>query len=81
MTPDIESSEKISYLTNEELWLKNSEIYDDLRDEPKKDLYKNYKLELDWARILLFGYFHLASLYGAYLLFTSAKWQTILFGK
>lgn len=39
------------------------------------------KLKLVWRNIILFGYLHLAALYGAWLIFTSAKWQTILLGK
>lgn len=39
------------------------------------------KLKLVWRNIIAFGYLHMAALYGAYLMFTSAKWQTIGFGK
>lgn len=39
------------------------------------------KLKLVWRNIILFGYLHLAALYGAWLIFTSAKWQTIVLGK
>lgn len=39
------------------------------------------KLKLVWRNIIAFGYLHLAAVYGAYLMFTSAKWQTIAFGK
>ncbi|EDW84990.1 desaturase 1, isoform B [Drosophila willistoni] len=35
------------------------------------------KLKLVWRNIIAFGYLHLAALYGAWLIFTSAKWQTI----
>lgn len=37
------------------------------------------KLKLVWRNIIAFGYLHLAALYGAWLLLTSAKWQTIGF--
>ncbi|KAH8247057.1 hypothetical protein KR032_008292 [Drosophila birchii] len=37
------------------------------------------RLKLVWRNIIAFGYLHLAALYGAYLLVTSAKWQTIAF--
>lgn len=37
------------------------------------------KLKWVWRNIVLFGYLHLAAVYGGWLLFTSAKWQTILF--
>lgn len=39
------------------------------------------KLQLVWRNIILFAYVHLAAVYGAYLLFTSARLYTILFGK
>uniref|UniRef100_A0A1B0C1T4 Uncharacterized protein n=1 Tax=Glossina palpalis gambiensis TaxID=67801 RepID=A0A1B0C1T4_9MUSC len=37
------------------------------------------KLKLVWRNIVAFGYLHVAALYGAYLMFTSAKWQTMVF--
>ncbi|XP_017076813.2 acyl-CoA Delta12-desaturase-like [Drosophila eugracilis] len=37
------------------------------------------RLKLVWRNIIAFGYLHLAALYGAYLMFTSAKWQTVVF--
>lgn len=39
------------------------------------------KIKLVWRNIILFGYVHLAALYGAYLILTSAKVFTSLFGK
>ncbi|EDW16357.1 acyl-CoA Delta-9 desaturase [Drosophila mojavensis] len=36
------------------------------------------KLKLVWRNIIAFGYLHLAAVYGAWLIFTSAKWQTIV---
>ncbi|KAH8346983.1 acyl-CoA Delta-9 desaturase [Drosophila kikkawai] len=35
------------------------------------------RLKLVWRNIIAFGYLHLAALYGAYLMVTSAKWPTI----
>lgn len=37
-------------------------------------------LKLVWRNIILFGYLHLAALYGAWLCLTSAKWLTVFFG-
>ncbi|KAH8294978.1 hypothetical protein KR018_004870 [Drosophila ironensis] len=37
------------------------------------------RLKLVWRNIIAFGYLHLAALYGAYLMITSAKWPTIAF--
>ncbi|XP_037730458.1 acyl-CoA Delta(11) desaturase [Drosophila subpulchrella] len=34
------------------------------------------RLKLVWRNIIAFAYLHLAALYGAYLMVTSAKWQT-----
>lgn len=39
------------------------------------------KLKLVWRNILIFGYVHLAAVYGAYLMITSARVYTGLFGK
>lgn len=39
------------------------------------------KYEIIYANLLTFGYWHIAGLYGLYLCFTSAKWQTIVLGK
>ncbi|EDV49358.1 acyl-CoA Delta(11) desaturase [Drosophila erecta] len=36
------------------------------------------RLKLVWRNIIAFGYLHLAAVYGAYLMFTSAKWQTVI---
>lgn len=37
------------------------------------------RLQLVWRNILLFGYLHLAALYGGWLFLTSAKWPTVFF--
>ncbi|XP_017300930.2 acyl-CoA Delta(11) desaturase-like [Diaphorina citri] len=42
---------------------------------------KEYRIVPVWRNIVLFAYLHLAALYGAYLIFTSAKLQTTIFGK
>lgn len=38
-------------------------------------------LQLVWRNIIIFVYVHLAAVYGAYLLFTSAKLYTVIFGE
>ncbi|XP_034657267.1 acyl-CoA Delta(11) desaturase [Drosophila subobscura] len=38
----------------------------------------NHKLELAWLNITLFTILHVSSVYGLWLLFTAAKWQTFL---
>lgn len=38
------------------------------------------RLKLVWRNILLFGYLHLAALYGAWLCLSSAKLLTVFFG-
>ncbi|TMW54346.1 hypothetical protein DOY81_000619 [Sarcophaga bullata] len=50
-----------------------------VKDIEKLKKAEKRKLKLVWRNIIAFGYLHLAALYGAYLLFTSAKWQTIAF--
>lgn len=37
-------------------------------------------LKLVWKNILIFGYVHLAAVYGAYLILVSAKFYTSIFG-
>lgn len=39
------------------------------------------KYKLVWRNIILFAYLHLAALYGAWLMLSSAKWSTGIFGK
>lgn len=39
------------------------------------------KITLVWRNILIFGYVHLAAVYGAYLMLTSARIYTGIFGK
>lgn len=39
------------------------------------------KHELVWFNILWFLFLHISSVYGLYLVFTSAKWQTNVFGE
>ena len=42
---------------------------------------EKYETVLVWRNILAFAYVHLAAVWGAYLLLTSAKWQTAAFGE
>jgi len=44
---------------------------------PKEES-KVYKREIVWRNVVIFVYLHLAALYGLYLGFSSAKWQTSL---
>nr|BAF69118.1 delta9-acyl-CoA desaturase [Delia antiqua] len=50
-----------------------------VKDIEKLKKAEKRKLKLVWRNIIAFGYLHAAALYGAYLIFTSAKWQTIAF--
>lgn len=38
-------------------------------------------VKIVWRNVILFAYLHLASLYAIYRMFTSAKWQTNIFGE
>lgn len=49
--------------------------------ETLRSVKEPYKLELFWPHIIFFTILHISSVYGAYLLFTSAKSLTALFGK
>lgn len=52
-----------------------------VKDIEKLKKAEKRKLKLVWRNIIAFGYLHMAALYGAWLMITSAKWQTIAFGK
>lgn len=39
------------------------------------------KYEVVYFNLLTFGFAHLSSVYGLYLIFTAAKWQTNVFSK
>jgi stearoyl-CoA desaturase (delta-9 desaturase) len=38
------------------------------------------RMKLVWRNIILFAYLHLAAIYGLWLMLTSAKWSTGIFG-
>ncbi|XP_011151497.2 acyl-CoA Delta(11) desaturase [Harpegnathos saltator] len=38
-----------------------------------------YVSRIVWRNVVIFSYLHIASLYGIYLAFTSAKWATVIF--
>lgn len=50
-----------------------------LKDIGKLKKAEKRKLKLVWRNIIAFTYLHLAALYGAWLMFTSAKWPTMAF--
>lgn len=55
-------------------------------DEKSNDTVKTVTEEkvptvIVWRNVILFAYLHLASLYAVYLMFTSAMWQTNVFGE
>lgn len=47
----------------------------------KKYESKPYKVQIVWRNVILFVYLHAAALYGAYLMFTSAKILTSIWGE
>lgn len=49
-----------------------------VKDSPKKEV--KYTRQLVWRNLIIFAYLHLGALYGLYLIFTSAKLATTLFG-
>jgi hypothetical protein len=42
---------------------------------------KQYKWNIRWRNVIAFIYLHVFSLYGIYLMFTAAKYQTIIWSK
>jgi len=49
------------------------DLIDRNKDRPK------YKLQIVWRNVVIMSFLHLSALYGIYLCFVSAKWQTIAF--
>lgn len=48
--------------------------------DPKKEVTNdNYKLEIVWSNVIYMGMLHILGLYGFFLMFTEAKWQTNVF--
>lgn len=56
------------------------ETTDDGLDKNVMEL-KHAKIEVIWVQLVVFIYAHFAAVYGAYLMVTSARVYTILFGK
>lgn len=48
---------------------------------PVKGYASRRRLRLVWRNIILFAYLHTAAIYGLWLMLTSAKWTTGVFGK
>jgi hypothetical protein len=42
---------------------------------------QQYKLDIRWRNVIAFLYLHVFTLYGLYLMFTAAKYQTIIWSK
>jgi len=42
---------------------------------------KKYKWDIRWRNVIAFLYLHIFTLYGLYLTFTAAKYQTIIWSK
>ncbi|XP_067619643.1 acyl-CoA Delta-9 desaturase-like [Eurosta solidaginis] len=61
------------------LFEQDAETYDGglVKDIGKFKKAEKRRLKLVWRNILIFGYLHLAAVYGLWLILTSAKWQTL----
>lgn len=53
-------------------------IKEPMLDEAPKEM-PEYKVSIVWRNVAIFLYLHISAIYGLYLCFTSAKWQTILY--
>lgn len=49
-------------------------------DYNKENKYKDFKAEIVWRNVYWMAVLHIGALYGIYLCFTDAKWQTIVAG-
>lgn len=54
---------------------------DSKRNIIKSGYTNDYNLKVIWQRVILFCLFHLGAVYGIYLMITSAKIYTLIFGK
>ncbi|XP_025830438.1 acyl-CoA Delta(11) desaturase-like [Agrilus planipennis] len=68
MSPNIDSATGVLHETDEEILVENP-----IWKEPD-----GRKAKLVWRNVIIFAYLHLAGLYGAYLMLTSAKWATCI---
>ncbi|KAF7396048.1 hypothetical protein HZH68_010098 [Vespula germanica] len=56
----------------EESW-PMSNLQNSQKSEPK------YKWKIVWKNVIIFLYFHIGAIYGAYLFFTVVRWYTVIF--
>jgi stearoyl-CoA desaturase (delta-9 desaturase) len=77
MAPNITSSPTGVAFENdiETVAVPSVELKNDNAKTPEK-----YRRQIVWRNVILFAYLHLASVYGAYLMLTSAKILTSIFG-
>jgi stearoyl-CoA desaturase (delta-9 desaturase) len=62
----------------EEETLDNLPRHQLVNEEAKEKV--EYKLQIVWKNVFIFIFLHLGALYGIYLIFTSAKIATTIFG-
>lgn len=58
----------------------DAETIDGGLSKPAMQYAERRKLKLVWRNIILFAYLHLAAVYGLWLMLSSAKWSTGIFG-
>jgi stearoyl-CoA desaturase (Delta-9 desaturase) len=59
----------------------DAETYDGGLATQSKKYASRRSVKLVWRNIILFVYLHFAAVYGLWLMLTSAKWSTGIFGK
>lgn len=59
----------------------DAETIDGGLSKPAMQYAERRKLKLVWRNIILFAYLHLAAVYGLWLMLSSAKWSTGIFGE
>jgi len=70
MSPNASKETGVLHETDDEVFAQN---------HPVEQKPENRKIQLVWRNIILFAYLHIASLYGAYLMFASASVYTGIF--
>jgi hypothetical protein len=75
MAPNVTTSTEVSCTSDTTLLPSN-----ELRNDATKP-YLKYRREIVWPNVVMHAYFNLAALYGAYLMLTSAKVLTGIWGR
>jgi len=77
MAPNITSAPNITGVLFEDDTMEDVKVKGSEPEEPAKP----FKAAIVWRNVIIFAYLHAAAIYGAYLIFTSAKLLTTIYGE